>query len=453
MRRHPATVSTIFLFLLALALLALTHCQPPEASREIELPPTYTRVPFTPVAAQEENTRKPLPTVPATYTPEAVSLLVGLSFGSDVNRRAEEKPTVDLSGLSNVIVVRRTASATATPFVVPTTIQTATSAPATPTPTPAAIQATATVAPAPTATPAPPIGSSTPVPPPSATPMPTSTSSPQPPTNSPTPQPTATLNPKKGIAATFANRYENGHEPFSPSWYYTWTLNPGLWQGPEFIPMWYCTHTPAHVLQVLGADYDGYLLFLNEPDRVEQCHQTIEEAVDYYLMVRSTLPQAKLIGPQTINSTNLNFGAWTGAWREAVRQRTGSYPDVAGYGFHVYPYYNGDVTTRQAMQSWCDSLSEWGELGVKEIWVTEFGVHNFDGTPQEVQAELTGMLDLFENGMGSCQVDRYAYYTERRVLIEGAPTPTIAPGGLNYWDLFWRNSWQLSYTGQVYADH
>ncbi|MCB0019496.1 MAG: hypothetical protein KDE09_17015 [Anaerolineales bacterium] len=438
-RKHATSLGAVFLSILTFSFLfVLTQCAPAEdgeSNSEFAFAPTYTRL----FLATETPSAG---TMPATFTPSSGGQETGLSSGQAGNGRGEPTATPDLTGYSTIIEVRRTGEATGEPVLIPTAIASASPASATTAPV-------ATGAPTPTSSAG--QGNATPTP----KIEPTNTTSP--PTN--TPQPSATpnlnFNPRKGIAAAYAWAYDTGYEPFNTGWYYTWSLFPGEWvnSGMEFIPMWPCHGTVDYVVGTLGADYDGYLLFLNEPERPEQCTHSIEEAVDYYLMVRNALPQAKLIGPQTIGSTNLNFSAWIGAWREAVRQRTGSYPDVAGYGFHLYPYYlNGVVTPRQVMQTWCDGLASWGELGTKEIWVTEFGVENFDGTPQQVQDQLTSMVNLFEQGIGNCQLDRYAYFTDRRVAIQGAPTPTIAPGGPNYFDLYWRNSWDLSYVGQAYAN-
>ena len=438
-RKHSASLGAISLSLFScFFLFALTQCTTAENNRissAITFEPTFTRVPFEPATEAAS-------TVPVTYTPLSNSSTTGLSAGQAGNSQEDPTATTDLTGYATVIEIRRTATATGSPNMIPTAPATPGGSSPTPIPSsapantsePSGGDATATANIEPTHTSAPPTPSHTPFP--SATPGPN-------------------LNPRKGIAAAYAWAYDSGYEPFGAGWYYTWSLFPGEWadSGLQFIPMWPCHGTPDYVVGELGADYDGYLMFLNEPERPDQCTHTIAEAVDYYLMVRNALPQAKLIGPQTIGSTNLNFAAWTSAWRDAVHQRTGSYPDVAGYGFHVYPHFlNGAATTRQVMQTWCDGLASWGDLGSKEIWVTEFGVHNFDGSPAQVQNQLTNMVDLFENGMGECQINRYAYFTDRRAGIEGAPTPTIEPGGPEYFDLYWRNSWELSYVGQAYAN-
>jgi hypothetical protein len=264
-------------------------------------------------------------------------------------------------------------------------------------------------------------------------------------------------NPKKGIAAAYAWAFEDGHEPFRIGWYYTWSLYPGAWAAEpalEFIPMWPCHGTVDYVVGLLGADYDGYLLIMNEPERPDQCTMSVDEAAQYYLMVRNALPNARLIGPQLIHrNPGGDFTWYAAAWRERVRELTGSYPDVEGYGVHIYPYYSGSGTATQVLTSWCNALNAWGEVGEKELWVTEFGVHNFDGSPDQVRAQVRQMVDVFENGVGNCAVARYAYFTDRRSGVDTAnPTPTVEPVPPDYFDLYWRNSWLLSYTGQAYRE-
>ncbi len=69
-----------------------------------------------------------------------------------------------------------------------------------------------------------------------------------------------------------------------------------------------------------------------------------------------------------------------------------------------------------------------------------------------MRAELEYMVNLFENGVDNCSIDRYAYFTDRRAPAGTNPNPSPQPGGPNYFDLYWRGSWQLSYAGQAYAD-
>ena len=395
--------------------------------------PLYTRVPFTPavdVAA--------LASIPPSFTPNRATREASSAAGT-LRPTASPTATPDLSGFAlSAAVGPGEATATAGGGEPP------------PSATPPAGASSTPPPPNPTATPAPaPTSPRTPTLRPSATA-----------TVQPTAPPSATpppRNPRKGIAAAYAYADATSYQPFGISWYYTWSLFPGLWGGNpdlEFVPMWPCNGTVDYVVASLGAAYSGYLLLMNEPEQADQCTMSVDQAAQFYITVRSALPNARLIGPHTIaRSVSGSFTEFTAAWREKVRELTGSYPAVAGYGLHIYPHYEGSGTPQQVLASWCSALQAWGEIGQKELWVTEFGIHNFDGTAEQVRAAVLDGVNLFENGIGACQVARYAYFTERWAPVDAAnPTPTIAPGGLPYFDLYWRNSYQLSYTGQAYRD-
>ena len=435
-RRIVAAGSAIFILLACLiGVVGLTQRQ--DAVADAPLQPLYTRVPFTPAADVAA-----LASIPPSFTPNRATRDAVTSAGT-LRPSASPTATPDLSGfsLSSDVGRRATATPSGSGGAAPSPTLPAASSP-TPPSIPPGSGATATPQPAPTAP-------GTPTLRPSRTPTPV-----------PTAVPTATApprNPRKGIAAAYAYEDPTGYQPFGISWYYTWSLFPGLWGNDpnlEFVPMWPCNGTVGYVVSTLGVDYSGYLLILNEPEQADQCTMSVDEAAQFYVTVRNALPNARLIGPQTIaRSPAGSYTAWTAEWRNRVRDLTGSYPDVAGYGIHVYPHYEGSGTPQEVLGSWCSALQSWGEIGQKELWVTEFGIHNFDGTPEQVRAAVLDGINLFETGIGACQVARYAYFTERWVPVDPAnPTPTIAPGGRAYFDLYWRNSYQLSYTGQAYRD-
>ncbi len=242
--------------------------------------------------------------------------------------------------------------------------------------------------------------------------------------------------PKKGLALTYETgwHYQEANR-LNVSWFHNWHVTPAVEPPPsvEFIPFVRCAEPDEISAAVanLGADYDGYLLFLNEPDHdnlSQGCGITVEEAAQRYLSLRTALPDAKLIGPNPSwndpNTTN-----YIEDWREAVHTATGNYPDVTGYGWHFYTTSVNAV--RENVNNLCIAMNSLGE-GDKEMWITEFGVDQQSLGEDAVKNTLFQLLDIFEHHVGlesGCEVTRYAYYTTRQrpAFAPGVPTPTVAP--------------------------
>ena len=246
--------------------------------------------------------------------------------------------------------------------------------------------------------------------------------------------------PKKGLV--YYPYYAPVEPRFNISWYLNYVLEPSpqlAAQRLQFIPFLWCSYPPggdpatdmlAQAVSILGADYAGYLLFLNEPELgglYGQCAMTdFNVAADFYIRTRQLLPLARLIGPHNAYDDNIkgHTFAWLNDWREAVRAKTCAqpelglpcdYPQNVAYGAHFFG--ETAASNLRLADELHAQLIEWGEAH-KEIWATEFTFcYDRAGQDQELEATVMGFEAL-------PYVERYAFYTNRLGYNNWTPPPS-----------------------------
>lgn len=121
---------------------------------------------------------------------------------------------------------------------------------------------------------------------------------------------------------------------------------------------------------VQGRPYDGPLLFLNEPDRWDQCLLSVEEAVIFYQEVRAICPSCQLTLPQVSDWDYRADWVWLRGFLAAYRGSTGQLPDVSYGAIHTYVQ---DEPAALLLESYKQLLSEIGYPPTLPILVTEWG--------------------------------------------------------------------------------
>lgn len=247
---------------------------------------------------------------------------------------------------------------------------------------------------------------------------------------------------KKGMVWTYYPL--TNIDPWNPmgiGWFYNYS--PSL-QGLnivhgqiEFIPFWHCNNfTPTQMLTRVPATYDGYFLWLNEPDTSPEfpggCHTLHDPvlAAGFYIEMRQTYPYAKFIGPHTYHGSDpahQNAVNWVIQWRQEVYDYPnstrpggiyGEYPDVAGYGIH--PYHTDRNENIGYVEDFYNQMVSWGE-GEKELWVTEFTYCNVQTLTQDIQYTVNALETR-------TYIDRYAYWQDRKMTPTPTPIPSLTPG-------------------------
>ncbi|MGD8586465.1 MAG: glycosyl hydrolase [Chloroflexota bacterium] len=259
-----------------------------------------------------------------------------------------------------------------------------------------------------------------------------------------------TYSPKKGLAWGAAHLYPYDYTRLNVSWVYNWEYRPAKFDatsplsgthtsellpgGVEYVPMIYCVDLNAdtdddgvydHLEEVrdyLGTEdgvtstWDGYLLILNEPWIESECGATLttmREVTEAYVAIRSTFPNAKLIGPNVHN--NSYSAGLLNTWVSDVISYTHHYPDVTGYGLHLY---TGDqVENLELVGEFHSDLIDWQDDDNRaepyELWISEFAYCGQFGEPSDEDAAQK-IADTVYDLEALAYVNRYAYFANRR---------------------------------------
>lgn len=204
------------------------------------------------------------------------------------------------------------------------------------------------------------------------------------------------VNYNKGIA--LVEPYIQDLDSVGAMWYYTWTPLPSPKTDERYIPMSYY----GLFDDSLPVDYDGFVLFLNEPNNPAPYGSGITPtlAADRYAAFVQARPHAKLIVG--------NASAWASMWYiEFIQALNNNYPNVPKpqyYGFHGY--VESWITVSQ-LESWWNSTEGfiYRYSGVHpEVWITEFADTTGD------TESLTALMDVIQS---KPYITRFAYFTNR----------------------------------------
>lgn len=276
---------------------------------------------------------------------------------------------------------------------------------------------------------------------------------------------------KKGLGWGASNLFPDDFEPLDTAWVYNWDyeLDHGDDSSPidlpynvEYVPMISCTandfdaNGEIDVIEEIGAGYGGRLLILNEPflnidGELFACSAELYEkyknqfgwpdtpdasfdpiditkaAAAEYIHIRTILPNARLIGPQMHyfsigNPNDQPARNRLNAFRNHVYDLTGEYPDLDGYGIHVYAD-TVEENVAHVRDTYRKLIEHWEEEEGRKIeyWVTEFAYCSND--PDAVQ-KIYQTVTEFEL---RDYVTRYAYFTNRASPYRyfTAPTPCL----------------------------
>ncbi len=164
-----------------------------------------------------------------------------------------------------------------------------------------------------------------------------------------------------------------------------------------------------HVLDALGSDYSGPLLFLNEPDlgfygHYGQCEVSPYRAAQLYVHVREKLPHAQLVGPGLSHVDYIQGYRWLDAWWRAVVAITGEPPEMAAWDVHNYIQQGDPLAPYDALEAWLVAR------GVEnpKFWITEWGTCN--------AARAAQMKSAFD---GDARIERHYWYDQYKAYWDG----------------------------------
>ncbi|MEU8238640.1 sigma-70 family RNA polymerase sigma factor [Actinoplanes missouriensis] len=267
---------------------------------------------------------------------------------------------------------------------------------------------------------------------PSLAPSRSSSRSPSPqPSRKPSTAPPATTgtSAKKGAAVWTFSGSKAALKDVGASWYYDWGPSDDDVPGPAgvtFVPMiWGAANVTTATLKQAAAEGDDWLLGFNEPDLAEQSNMTVEAALDAWPKLEAT--GMKLVSPAVAFGGD-TAGGWldrfmTGASERGLR--------VDAIALHWY----GSDFSKAAVNQFLGYVDAVHERYGKPIWITEFGLINFGGSPRyPSDAQKVAFIKGATTGLEKRRfVARYAWFGLPAVgdsagfgLYKDGKTPTEA---------------------------
>jgi RNA polymerase sigma factor (sigma-70 family) len=249
---------------------------------------------------------------------------------------------------------------------------------------------------------------------PSTPPVPTPSHRPRPARKRPTAAPAVT-GAKKGVGAWAFMGATKALTVSGASWYYTWSATPGVAgpSGTAFVPMiWGAADVTASTLsQVKGEG--PYLLGFNEPDMTSQSNMTPAQALSLW-------PQLMATGMQLGSPAVADDGATPGGWLDQFM----SGATARGYrvNFITLHWYGSDFATSAAVSQLESYLQAVYARYHLPIWLTEFALANFGGSPQtptdqQQAAFLTAATAMLQS---LPYVQRYAWFGLQATSTDGS---------------------------------
>jgi hypothetical protein len=269
--------------------------------------------------------------------------------------------------------------------------------------------------------------SSTTRPSPSATPKPTPSKATT--TKKPVVVITAKASGKKGVGVWQFTGLKAALADVGAGWYYNWGSNNDDMPGPagvEFVPMIRAKGdaTDATIAKA-KRESGGELLGFNEPDMAGQADMSVGDALAAWPKLQAT---GLRLGSPSVAYGGDTPGGWLDTFMSGAKQK--------GYrvDFITLHWYGSDFSAAAVGQflGYVDAVHK--RYG-KPIWVTEFGLMNFSGSPKYPSAtQLVTFIKGATKGMQSrSYVERYAWFGLPAVgdsvdfgLYRDASTPTEA---------------------------
>lgn len=162
------------------------------------------------------------------------------------------------------------------------------------------------------------------------------------------------------------------------------------------------------LLDYLGAGYDGYLLFLNEPNEAAQADMQIRRAVQMYVHTRAVVPHAKLVGVGVSHNDYLNGFPWMRAFVDGVRRETGQVPQMAHWDIHTYLQAGAPLAPVDALEA---MLAEYG-IVAPTFFISEWGADTAERT-----VEMKRAFD------GDSRIVRHYWYDQYMAEWDGDHRP------------------------------
>jgi RNA polymerase sigma factor (sigma-70 family) len=222
---------------------------------------------------------------------------------------------------------------------------------------------------------------------------------------------------KKGVGAWAFPGAGQALAQSRASWYYTWSASPAVGVsspgGPRFVPLiWGAANVNAGTLSAVRGE-GRYLLSFNEPDMSGQANMSPAQALSLWPQLMAT---GLRLGSPAVASGGATPGGWLDQFMSGATAR--------GYrvNFITLHWYGSDFATGPAVSQLESYLQAVHARYHKPIWLTEFALANFGGSPQtpsrkQQAAFLTAATTMLQR-LG--YVQRYAWFGLQATPTDGS---------------------------------
>ena len=229
--------------------------------------------------------------------------------------------------------------------------------------------------------------------------------------------PAPASNTNKGVAAWAFPGAGQALAQSGASWYYTWSASPAVGvsspAGPRFVPLiWGAANVNAGTLSQVRSEGPDLLSF-NEPDMSGQANMSPAQALSLWPQLMAT---GLRLGSPAVATGGATPGGWLDQFMSAATAR--------GYrvNFITLHWYGADFATGPAVSQLESYLQAVHARYHKPIWLTEFALANFGGSPQtpsrpQQAAFLTAATAMLQR---LSYVQRYAWFGLQATPTDGS---------------------------------
>ncbi|WP_250007008.1 sigma-70 family RNA polymerase sigma factor [Actinoplanes sp. M2I2] len=216
---------------------------------------------------------------------------------------------------------------------------------------------------------------------------------------------TAKASKKKGVGVWEFAQAKPALDDVGAGWYYNWSSNNRSMPGPsdvEFVPMIWGQKDVTDATLADAKKEGDVLLGFNEPDMAGQANMTVEQALGDWPKLQAT---GRRLGSPAVAFGGDTKGGWLDRFMTGAKQK--------GYrvDFITVHWYGSDFSPAAVNQflGYVDAVHK--RYG-KPIWVTEYGLMNFSGSPKyPTQSQLVTFIQGTTKGLQKrSYVERYAWF-------------------------------------------
>ena len=235
---------------------------------------------------------------------------------------------------------------------------------------------------------------------------PTPKPTPTPPRPTPTPAPTVVTTSQKGVSTWSFTGVDEALAKSGASWFYNWAATPSGITAPgvSYVPMIWgpASVTTANLDEVRREG--SILLGFNEPDLASQSNMSVQQALSLWPKLMAT---GMTLGSPAVAANAATPGSWLDQFMQGVQAH--------GYrvNFITVHWYGGNFDTASAVSELQAYLQAIYDRYHRPIWLTEFALTNFGGTPEfPTQAQQAAFLTAATSMLaGLAYVQRYAWFS------------------------------------------